>query len=257
MPFPPISGGEPLLRWFQGISEISGTMPGRLLPLFCLFVSGLITPVEGTAPKAVETRYSFYERLPVFTGVGTPVSGGKEVVKVIFQEETRAEDPASDTLFYHQRRTTAADYRGQPRAPGRNEAVSFTSFGFEGGSHHFRDTLEITLVLQVFWVKSASWTRTMPPNARTLDHEQLHFDITRLAAEHFRRKVLDMPLTADDHDSRIQYEYLEYFREMNRLQDAFDEESAHGTNPAAEEAWKIRIRRELRELSVADPPVKN
>lgn len=171
---------------------------------------------------------------------------GKEVVKVIFVEDTRPEEESSDTLFYHQRAAQARDYRGAPRPGSRNEAVSFTSFAFDGSTRKFRDTLEITLVLQVFWVKSASWSRTMPPSAHTLEHEQVHFDITRLVAERFRKKILQLPLTMEDHDSRIQYEYLESFREMNRLQEEFDNDVHSGQNALRQQQWRDRIRQALR-----------
>lgn len=170
-----------------------------------------------------------------------------KVVKVIFLTDPRPEDAASDTLFYHQRAIKADDFRASPRGsgPAKNEAISFTSFAFDGSSRQFRDTLEITLVLQVFWVKSSSWLRTRPPSAYTLEHEQLHFDITRLVAERFRKKVLQMPLTADDHESRIQYEYLESFRDMNRMQEAFDDKVHNGFNTLMQQEWKRKIRQEL------------
>lgn len=177
-------------------------------------------------------------------------ANGKEVVKVIFVEDARPEDESSDTLFYHQRLAQPRDYRAAPRQGGRNEAVSFTSFAFDGSTRKFRDTLEITLVLQVFWVKSASWSRTMPPGAHTLEHEQIHFDITRLVAERFRKKILQLPLTIEDHDSRIQYEYLESFREMNRLQEEFDNDVHSGQNAVRQQQWRDRIRQALRREGV-------
>lgn len=175
------------------------------------------------------------------------------MVKVIFVEDARPEDESSDTLFYHQRAAQARDYRGKPGSGGKNEAVSFTSFAFDGSTRKFRDTLEITLVLQVFWVKSASWVRSMPPSRHTLAHEQIHFDITRLVAERFRKKVLQLPLTLDDHDSRIQYEYLESFREMNRMQETFDDEVHSGRDAFLQQQWGSRIREALRREGVEPP----
>lgn len=190
------------------------------------------------------------DMLPVF-------AGGKKsaapIIKVIFVEESRPEEPASDTLFYHQRHIRPGDFLGTSSSSGRSEAVSYTSFAFDGSTRRYHDTLEIRLVLQVFWVKSASWARTMPPNRHTLEHEQLHFDITRLVAERFRQKVLSMPLTFDDHDSRIQYEYLEAFREMNRMQDDFDNAVNRGMDAAGQREWLHRVRGELHGFGVVTP----
>ncbi len=53
----------------------------------------------------------------------------------------------------------------------------------------------------------------MPPSRHVLRSTSSFIWIsTFLVSERFRRKVLAMPLTIDDHDSRIQYEYLESFR---------------------------------------------
>lgn len=182
------------------------------------------------------------------TGQEPPTT--QTVVKVIFREDDRPEDNRSDTLFYHQRASTADDYRGRVPSSPKSEAVSFTSFAFDGSSRQFRDTLQITLVLQVFWVKSGSWIRSRPPSQHTLEHEQIHFDITRLVAERFRRKVLEMELTTDDHESRIQYEYLESFREMNRMQEEFDDAVQSGLNVAGQRTWRDRIRKALLDAGV-------
>lgn len=184
---------------------------------------------------------------------GLPPVGREQVLKVVFVEDLRPADPRSDTLFYHQGHITADDFRGTPGPGSRSDAVSFTSFGFDGTTRSFRDTLEVKLTLQVFWVRPASWSRVMPPSGHILRHEQLHFDITRLVAERFRKKILSMPMTIDDHDSRIQYEYLESFREMNRLQDEFDYEAHHGANDLAENKWILRIRQALRQEGVTPP----
>lgn len=213
-----------------------------------------VLPEEYVHPKPVVKAKKISAGL---TGKMLPVLTGDEkaapVIKIIFVEESRPEDPASDTLFYHQRHIGPGDFTGISSSSGRSEAVSYTSFAFDGSTRRYRDTLEIRLVLQVFWVKSASWARTMPPNRHTLEHEQLHFDITRLVAERFRQKVLSMPLTIDDHDSRIQYEYLEAFREMNRMQEEFDNAVNRGMDAAGQREWVHRVRGELHGFGVVTP----
>ncbi len=115
--------------------------------------------------------------------------------------------------------------------------MAFTSFSYEGSSLLRKDTLQITLSLQVFFIRNASWVRAGNMDSYSLAHEQLHFDITYLVARRFMRKVRDLPLTKEDFDSMIQYEYLESFREMNRLQEDFDGETRHGTVISAQLDW--------------------
>lgn len=171
------------------------------------------------------------------------------VIKVVFVPDKRSEDAQSDTLFYHsERKLQWSDFKATP--PGRriSAAVSYSSFAYEGGSIRKKDTLYINLTLQVFHIKSASWVTAAVQDDYGLAHEQLHFDITWLVALRFRKKVTEMELTADDYDSMIQYEYIESFREMNRLQEAYDKETNHGINHFVQYQWQQAIADSLKAL---------
>jgi hypothetical protein len=103
------------------------------------------------------------------------------------------------------------------------------------------DTLFITLNIEVFFIKSASWVLPNYQNIYALAHEQLHFDITKLVSERFKQKLRQTPLNQDDYDSIIQYQYLESFREMNKLQYRFDQETNHGLNRTEQLRWHDKI----------------
>lgn len=164
------------------------------------------------------------------------------VLKISFSIDSIARSPVSDTIFYPHRPLQYDDFLPRTSGGGRNAAVSFTSFSYEGSSRRYKDTLEIRLLLQVFFVKSASWMRPDARNSYTLAHEQLHFDITWLVAMRFRQKILEASFTLDDYDSIIQYEYLASFREMNVRQEQFDRETRNGLDPVAQRQWELLIR---------------
>ncbi|GAA3946859.1 hypothetical protein GCM10022209_48900 [Chitinophaga oryziterrae] len=162
-----------------------------------------------------------------------------QVIKVTFLPDRRPENPNSDSLFYHtSRKLRWSDFKAIPPMRSKSAAVSYTSFAYEGNSLHKKDTLLLNLTLQVFFIKSASWSKPIVMDAVGLAHEQLHFDITWLVALRFQQRIKTMPLTIEDYDSIIQYQYLESFREMNRLQEAYDDETNHGQNPAAQAKWQ-------------------
>ncbi|RAJ85509.1 hypothetical protein CLV59_102213 [Chitinophaga dinghuensis] len=157
-----------------------------------------------------------------------------------FQEQPYSEN--SDTLYYTPyRHLKWDDFQGTPSVNGPSAAVSYTSFAYEGSSRLYKDTLHITLQLQVFFIKSASWVRPDSKTAYGLAHEQLHFDITRLVVERFKQRLKQTALNRDDYDSVIQYQYLEAFKEMNRFQYAFDRETHSGMNAAAQEKWREKV----------------
>ncbi|PSL49274.1 hypothetical protein CLV51_101604 [Chitinophaga niastensis] len=164
------------------------------------------------------------------------------VILLTFDENHAPESPLSDTIFYSaQRRLQWDDFLAKPSPSGPSAAVAYTSFSYDGNSSLAHDTLKITLRLQVFFIKSASWVRPDAKNNYALAHEQLHFDITRLVVERFKQKLRQTALNRDDYDSIIQYQYLQSFREMNRLQYKFDQETNHGLNPAAQTRWRDKV----------------
>lgn len=165
------------------------------------------------------------------------------VIKVQFTPDRRPENPLSDSLFYHSNRKLRwSDFQGKlPARSSRSGAVSYTSFAYEGSSLRKKDTLQLNLILQVFFVKSASWAKSFIMDGSALEHEQLHFDITWLVGLRFQQRIKTMPLSIEDYDSIIQYQYLESFREMNRLQEAYDNDTNHGQSPVAQLKWQRNI----------------
>ena len=175
------------------------------------------------------------------------------VISITFTPDRRQEDPAADTLFYHTyRKLRWDDFKAAPPLRPKSGAVSYTSFAYEGGSLQKKDTLFIRLTLQVFFIKSASWVTAPVRASYGLAHEQLHFDITWLVALRFQQKIRKMPLNTADYDSIIQYEYIEAFREMNHLQDAYDEETSHGQNTAAQAKWQHKVAEMIFALTLDD-----
>ena len=169
-------------------------------------------------------------------------------LKIVFKEVT-GQDKA-DTVFYSVKRPLVwADFQGQKSRPGsRYAAAVFTSFAYEGHSYPKDDDLILQIDLKIFMVKSMSWGLPEAKNAGTLRHEQLHFDITRMVVERFKKKLESGDLTIEDYDSEIQYQFIESFREMNREQEAYDGATGHGLNASAQAEWDRKITREIAEI---------
>jgi hypothetical protein len=178
------------------------------------------------------------------TNAGKTPSLARNLV-LVFKEVRNKID--RDTVFYDPARPLIwADFRGQSSKPGsRYAAAVFTSFAYEGRSYPRGDDLVVEIGLKVFMVKSMSWGRPDSRTASTLRHEQLHFDVTRIVVERFKKNLINAELTIEDYDSEIQYQFLETYREMNREQEAYDGETGHGLNTAAQSAWDKKITSEI------------
>jgi hypothetical protein len=171
-------------------------------------------------------------------------------VKVSFSDYTR--NDKADTVFYAADRPLVwDDFRDTPR-PGPYAATVFPSFAQDGHTQVVNGVIHLNLQIKVYVLKNASWVREGSRNDYALNHEQRHFDIVRGVAERFKRKVLADTLTVEDYDGQIGYEFLESYREMNRLQEQYDDETRHGLDQAAQEQWNRRLDEELRAFKVKE-----
>lgn len=152
-----------------------------------------------------------------------------------------------DTVYYLPGKILQwQDFTGRIPSNAKSAAVSFTSFAYEGTATQVKDTLEIHLDLQVFFVKDDSWAQSFIRDDKdALAHEQIHFDITYLTALLFKNKLASIDFNEEkDYDainSVIQYQYLEYFRLMNTLQTQYDKETRNGTFINKQKEWQSNI----------------
>ncbi|MDQ4141099.1 MAG: hypothetical protein M3142_11310 [Bacteroidota bacterium] len=155
-----------------------------------------------------------------------------------------------DTVFYTPNRPLKwSDFTATPRG-GKYAALVFPSFAYQGGSEVVNGIIQLNLTVKVYVIRSSSWVKDAARDAYSLNHEQRHFDIVKLVAERFKRKIHPDSLTLDDYNSIVQYKFIESFREMNKMQEKYDGETGHGTNAAAQEAWNARIDADLRKYGV-------
>ncbi|MFN4147012.1 MAG: hypothetical protein ACK4GN_14400 [Runella sp.] len=173
-------------------------------------------------------------------------------VKVVFEEISAL--PESDTVYYRSDRPlTWKDFMGAPSVLSRWAAQVFTSFGFEARSSVKDRTLFLYVRPKVWIDKTISWVRPESKNDYVLDHEQLHFDITRVIAERFKHKLQSMTLSVEDFSSELQYQYIEFYRLHGRLQQQYDDQTQHGLNRSQQAQWSKKIRDELRSYGITPP----
>ncbi|SOE22860.1 hypothetical protein SAMN06298216_3263 [Spirosomataceae bacterium TFI 002] len=153
---------------------------------------------------------------------------------------------SSDTLFYNNGKLSWTNFKAEPRSTSRFSAAIFPSFNIRSTYVMENGFLKATIYPSVYMVENMSWVKQDAINSYSLGHEKLHFDITYLAAQRLLKVLQNVKAnTVRDLQSFIQYEYLEAFRYMNRMQDLYDEETKHGINEDAQIQWAARIKSEL------------
>jgi hypothetical protein len=169
-------------------------------------------------------------------------------VKITFTDYD--EKTEGDSIYYKVKRpVTWADF--QSKVPdSKYEAEVFPTLGYDEHAEIVKGIINLGLAVKVCLPKSASWAKESSRNNYTLNHEQRHFDIVKIAAEHFKQKIRARHLSTENYDGPINEEYLDAYREMNNLQQQYDTETHHGTNVAEQERWNERIDKELKVLGV-------
>ncbi|AQG81679.1 hypothetical protein [Spirosoma montaniterrae] len=170
-------------------------------------------------------------------------------IRVVFTDDDRI--TTDDTVQYNPKRPlTWSDFRAEPRRGSHYAAEVFTSFAYEGRSTVQNGVITLNLKAKAYMLKNSSWGRADAKTPYALNHEQRHFDITKIIVERFKRKIQPDNLTLDDYNSIIQYQFIESYREMNKMQEQYDAETNHSLNQAAQERWNQKIDAELRSLGV-------
>jgi hypothetical protein len=156
------------------------------------------------------------------------------------------QEPDTDTVYYNKARSISFnDFQAKPPNNSRFQAAIFPSFGYDLKREFRGGFIHLDLILKVYMIKSASWAFPIVKSSYSLNHEQRHFDLVKLIAERFKAKLLSEKLNPDNYEGIINFEYLEFYREMNRLQEQYDNETNHGSNKAMQDEWNRRIDAEL------------
>ncbi|MDN3669800.1 hypothetical protein QWY93_10740 [Echinicola jeungdonensis] len=171
-------------------------------------------------------------------------------VKVFFRDYDEVE--SGDTVFYTPSRPIKWEDFQAPTRPGKYVASIFTSFSWEGESKVVDGWVHLYLTTKVFMLKNSSWVKSGSRDAYGLNHERRHFDITKLVVERFKKNIKNREMTPSDFDGVIGYEYLQTYRKMNKLQEAYDRETNNGRDRAAQEEWNTYIKEELAKVQKAN-----
>jgi hypothetical protein len=169
-------------------------------------------------------------------------------VEVKFTDYT--EKPEGDTVYYSPNRPLTWNDFKEKADLGAFDAEVFTSIGYGEHASVQKGVIKLDIAIKVDMPKSDCLVKSKSENDYALNHEQRHFDIAKLVAEHFKQKILSQDLPADNYDGDIHVEYLETLRELHRMQTQYDNETHHGRNGAMQAQWDRNIDKQLKALGI-------
>ena len=168
-------------------------------------------------------------------------------VKIVVLPDYQIENPEKgDTIFWSPiRKMTWTDFTGTMPKTTKYSAQIFNNFEYFAPLALKNGVLCIDLQMKVYMLKSSSWTSSSSLSEYSIAHEQLHFDLTKIVVERFKQKAGKV-LTVDNYDSDLQLLFIDMYREMNRLQKEYDDESLHSINVLGQQKWQQFVDGELK-----------
>ncbi len=207
---------------------------------------GRAQDIEPTLRHVIENGIIYFDTW-MNRQVSTNIKLAK-AVKVTFEDYT--EKPEGDSIYYSVNRPLTWDDFQSKIPDSRFDAEMFATIGYDERNTVSDGIVNVRLLIKVCLPKSAGWAKEGSRNSYSLNHEQRHFDIAKIAAEGFKQKILKENLPPGNYDGLINVDYLDSYREMTDMQKLYDRETRHGSDAAAQERWNAYIDKELKKLGV-------
>jgi hypothetical protein len=161
-------------------------------------------------------------------------------VKVRF--EYYSDQLEGDTIYYAPLRPlTWLDFKSKIRRSNKYAAMVMPNIGYEQQEEIQEGVINVTITLKTFLAKNDCWLGVSYKDDYMLNHEQRHFDVAKIVTEQFKKKIQQASLNPDTYEAVINMQYLDSYRDMNKLQKDYDNETSHGLNRTAQQKWNQRI----------------
>jgi hypothetical protein len=171
------------------------------------------------------------------------ISSNKIFAKAVkFHFEDFAEEIEGDTLYYAASRPLNwSDFNSKTRRSNKYAAMVMPNFGYDQEEKIENGIIHVNITLKTFLAKNDCWLGSSYKDDYMLNHEQRHFDIAKIITEQFKEKLAQASVNPDTYEAIINMQYLDSYRDMNKLQKAYDTETSHGLNTGAQYNWNKRI----------------
>jgi len=152
---------------------------------------------------------------------------------------------AADTdriAWTHGRPLSLDDFRGRPDELSRAAAATNSGLDVRTSLQTQYGHTKVSVTIVPFFDKNRSWCRANSRNARTLLHEQQHFNITAIKGCELADTIRHFTFTTQNYMKELEQLYRQKDKEAQQQQEVYDGETNHGQIPAAQEKWEQAIR---------------
>lgn len=187
--------------------------------------------------------FTFFFSLPIFA---------QKVTVNVFMENYK-NFPESDTIYYNfNTKLNWADFQGKvpPSVPWGAETAS--GFSFHSSMNSDENNINISVGIYTFFTKHDSWKKPNINSAYQLEHEQHHFDITRLSAAKLESEIRKAHFTHNNYKSLLNSIFNKVYNDEIQLQKKYDLETKNSLETAKQLEWNKKISEEIEKLKSAN-----
>ncbi len=171
----------------------------------------------------------------------------KVVVNVFTELKTAPQN--SDTIYYDfNRKLTWNDFQGKVSVNIPWGAMTASGFSFNSSMNYDGKNIDITVGVYTFFTKHDSWKRPDINSLYHLEHEQHHFDITRLYAQKLVEEIRKANFTKENYRNLLNSLFDKSYDESVALQRQYDLETKNSMDSTKQSEWNKKISSEIEKI---------
>jgi hypothetical protein len=157
--------------------------------------------------------------------------------------------PRSDTIYYDfNRPLTWQDFQGKVPAAVPWGAMTASGFSFNSSLSDEGNNIDISVGVYTFFTKHDSWKKPEAHSLYHLEHEQHHFDITRLGAAKLEDEIKKAHFTGNNYRSLLNSIFDKVYNEEIAWQKQYDLETQNSKDSVKQLEWNKKISDEIKKL---------
>ena len=123
-----------------------------------------------------------------------------------------------------------------------------TDIAKEGLFNIIENNLDISIGVYTFFTKNDSWKKQGINSAYHLEHEQHHFDITRLFAEKLVEEIRKASFSKSNYRKLLYSIFDKVYNESISCQHAYDKETKNSIDVKKQQEWSKKISAKIEKL---------
>lgn len=147
----------------------------------------------------------------------------------------------SHIAYAKDRKLYITDFEAEPDESSIGAAATLSGIGMKIQASTLRNNTNVDVMLTVYFDRSRSWMKAHGKNVTTLQHEQLHFDITAIKACMLKQQIEQAEFSPGNYKQELRDMLARAQEETGDMQNKYDRETEHGTIVDEQEKWTRRI----------------